>query len=70
MTQELNIQNLNFEFSKCAMSNGMDRNEQDQRFGQYIHNNFNFSTEEIKDNDGFYTERADEFYNLIYKTLI
>ena len=55
--QKLDLQSLNSEYTKWIFENGMGRNSNDQRFGQYIHNNYDLSSLiEGKSNDGFYEE--------------
>lgn len=62
---QLDLQNLNSEYINWTKENGVGRNANDQRFGQYIHNNYDLSFLGYVENDGFYEEGASNSLNIL-----
>ena len=67
--QFINTTDLNSEFTNWVKQNGNSRNNQDLRFSQHIHNSYDLTNLNLKD-DGFYIENAEKFYLCIMKSLI
>jgi hypothetical protein len=64
MKNELTIQILDIEYQSWVSNYGKGRNEDDLRFGQYIHNNF-LVLPEGNQIDGYYTEMPETAYHVI-----
>ena len=67
--QFINTTDLNSEFTNWVKQNGNSRNNQDLRFSQHIHNSYDLTNLNLKD-DGFYIENTEKFYLCIMKSLI
>jgi len=67
--QFINTTDLNSEFTNWVKQNGNSRNNQDLRFSQHIHNSYDLTNLNLKD-DGFYIENAEKFYLCIMKSLL
>tara|TARA_R110001592_G_scaffold67_8_gene457 strand:- start:120 stop:371 length:252 start_codon:yes stop_codon:yes gene_type:complete len=67
--QSISIEDLNLEFTNWVKQNGNSRNNQDLRFSQHIHNSYDLTNLNLKD-DGFYIENAEKFYLCIMKSLL
>lgn len=79
MNEKLDLQSLNSEYTKWISENGMGRNSSDQRFGQYIHNNYDLSflgygMDKNKDfidyNDAFYEEKANNSLDILTNLIL
>ena len=53
--QFINTTDLNSEFTNWVKQNGNSRNNQDLRFSQHIHNSYDLTNLNLKD-DGFYID--------------
>lgn len=58
--RELSYELLNGEYLNWALQYGEERNEDDLRFGQYLHNKYDMSNFKA---DVFYTEDYEETYS-------
>ena len=67
--QLISIEDLNVEFTNWVRKNRNSRNNQDLRFSQHIHNTYDLTNLNLKD-DGFYIENTEKFYLCIMKSLI
>ena len=68
---KLDLQSLNSEYTKWISENGMGRNSSDQRFGQYIHNNYDLSFLGYEmDNDAFYEEKANNSLGILTNLIL
>jgi len=68
---KLDLKNLNSEYIKWISENGMGRNSSDQRFGQYIHNNYDLSFLGYEmDNDAFYEEKANDSLGILTNLIL
>ena len=71
MSEKLDLQSLNSEYTKWISENGMGRNSSDQRFGQYIHNNYDLSFLGYgMDNDAFYEEKANDSLGILTNLIL
>ena len=70
MKEKLTIDKLNSEFLDWSNKYGNSRDEQDLRFGQYIH--INYEVPKVSDytiNDGFSSENVNVAYGYIAKLI-
>ena len=58
--RELSYELLNREYLNWALQYGEERNEDDLRFGQYLHNKYDMSNFKV---DVFYTEDYEKTYS-------
>ena len=72
--KKLTLEILASEYNTWCVENGQWKNNQGLRFGQYIHNNYEIDLPigEVMNgniNDGFYTEKAVDVYEILCNVL-